>query len=140
MVPGRFRGHALHPSAGGQSETAMYDIRLLAARCDHHGDTIALEPRLLLHGELACQELPHLVEDSHPQFGPDNLTSPELHRHLRLVPFVKETPDGFHLELEVVLRYLGTYLHLLDIDGLPRGLLLAELVLVLAEIQKPADR
>ena len=117
--------------------------RLAVGSQDHrHVPTLETGLRLDLH--VVTDELQHVVEDLRSELRVGHLSSPELHRHLDLVPFVEELVDLAHLRVEVTTPDLRLELDLLDGDvhRLPAGFLglLGFLVAELPVVHDPAHR
>src|SRR5579864_3777266 len=116
----------------------------LTGRREDHEEVLAFQQRLALdHRELA-RVVRDPVEDPAPDLLVDHLSAPEHDRHLYLLACFEELSQTFELGLEIVLRHLGSKLHLLQLDDV----LLAALVLLALDglelvssvIHQPADR
>src|SRR5579864_5404601 len=84
----------------------------LTARRQDHKEVLAFEQRLTLdHRELA-RVIRDPVEDPAPDLLVDHLSAPEHDRHLYLLACFEELSQTLELGLEIVLRHLGSKLHL----------------------------
>jgi len=101
---------------------------------------VSFEPRRLFNRKLPGKGLHNLIEDFHAEFGPHNLSPPEKHHYLRLIPLIKETSDVFYLQPEIIFCYLWPDFNLFQTHSLLLRLLLTQLVPVFPEIEYLTDR
>lgn len=115
-------------------------IYLFGCRPHNHGYGLALHLGLVFHSQFAGtgKRFNNLLKYLHADLRPYYLAAPEEHDDLCLVAFIDKTANIPYLELKIMLGYLRTNLDLFDIHGLPGRMLLAHLVLVLAEVHDPA--
>ena len=95
---------------------------------------VSFKPGLLFYLEFTRETLGDLLKDLHAKFGSYDLSSPEIHNDLRLVPAVDKPVDIPDLQVQVMLVYLRPHLDLFHVDCLSLRVLLAVQLLRISSV------